>query len=196
MPPAETTTQRRTVIAEAGIRILGTDGARALTHRRVDAAAGLPLGSTSYYASTRHDLLALIVDTLAERSLTDMGGADLPTMDAPPGREEQIRVVTDAVTALADALIARPLDMRARYLLLLELPDADPLRAVLEDGHGIRQRAHAMGATAGGILAVADPGAFADDLLALLDSLVFEAAGAGRRVEVRRIVHAFLRGAR
>jgi DNA-binding transcriptional regulator YbjK len=50
---------RRAVIADAAIRLLGAEGARGLTHRSVDREAGLPDGSTSYYCRRRADLLAL-----------------------------------------------------------------------------------------------------------------------------------------
>ena len=50
---------RRTLIADAALRLIGTAGTRALTHRGVDAEAGLPAGSTSYYCRRRVDLLAL-----------------------------------------------------------------------------------------------------------------------------------------
>jgi DNA-binding transcriptional regulator YbjK len=56
-PP--TAVDRRTLIADAALRLIGTAGTRALTHRGVDAEAGLPAGSTSYYCRRRVDLLAL-----------------------------------------------------------------------------------------------------------------------------------------
>lgn len=52
---------RRSEIAEAGIRVIAKLGVRALTHRAIDAELALPTGSTSYYARTRHDLVTLIV---------------------------------------------------------------------------------------------------------------------------------------
>src|SRR5688500_9515639 len=50
---------RRDVIGDAALQLIGREGARGLTHRGVDAAAGLPVGSTSYYCRRRADLLAL-----------------------------------------------------------------------------------------------------------------------------------------
>ena len=38
---------RRTAILDAALELVGTLGMRGLTHRAVDAAAGLPPGSTS-----------------------------------------------------------------------------------------------------------------------------------------------------
>jgi DNA-binding transcriptional regulator YbjK len=45
---------RKTVIADAAIALLAAAGAKGLTHRAVDAQAGLPAGSTSFYCRTRH----------------------------------------------------------------------------------------------------------------------------------------------
>jgi AcrR family transcriptional regulator len=61
-------TDRRQRICDAAIDVLGTGGSRQLTHRAVDAAAGLPLGSTSNVFRTRDALLAGMprdVDTFA-----------------------------------------------------------------------------------------------------------------------------------
>ena len=40
-------TDRRTLLLDAALELVGTQGMRGLTHRAVDAAAGLPPGSTS-----------------------------------------------------------------------------------------------------------------------------------------------------
>lgn len=45
-------------ILDAAIRVLGAGGSRQLTHRGVDAEAGLPLGSTSNLFRTREALLS------------------------------------------------------------------------------------------------------------------------------------------
>jgi DNA-binding transcriptional regulator YbjK len=58
---------RQEVLLDSAIALLGTRGIRQLTHRAVDAAAGLPAGSTSNYFRTREALIAAIVDRFAER---------------------------------------------------------------------------------------------------------------------------------
>ncbi|MFN3888667.1 MAG: TetR/AcrR family transcriptional regulator [Aquabacterium sp.] len=72
---------RKTRIADAAIAILGTQGARALTHRAVDAQAGLPAGSTSFYCRTRLDLLKLTLTRHVALDLADLA-ADA-AWDAP-----------------------------------------------------------------------------------------------------------------
>lgn len=48
---------RRTAILDATLRLIATHGVDAVTHRRVAAAAGVPLGSTTYYFESRAQLL-------------------------------------------------------------------------------------------------------------------------------------------
>ena len=50
-------TDRRTEILDAALRVLAEHGMRGLTHRAVDAAAGIAPGSTSYYFRSRSALV-------------------------------------------------------------------------------------------------------------------------------------------
>src|ERR671936_629242 len=54
MPPNP---ERRAQILDAAIDILVDDGVGGLTHRQVDARAGVPAGTTSNYFRTRQALL-------------------------------------------------------------------------------------------------------------------------------------------
>lgn len=60
---------RRERVLDAAITVLGTGGSRALTHRAVDAAAGLPAGSASNVARSRPELVAGVLDRLLEREV-------------------------------------------------------------------------------------------------------------------------------
>lgn len=60
-------TDRRTVLADAAIEVVGRAGLRGLTHRAVDAEAGLPIGSTSNVYPTRDALLGGVVDRFVDR---------------------------------------------------------------------------------------------------------------------------------
>ncbi|MER5224271.1 TetR/AcrR family transcriptional regulator [Streptomyces flaveus] len=57
-------TDRRTVLADAAIDVLAETGIRGLTHRAVDRAAHLPVGTTSAYYRTRQALLTALVRRL------------------------------------------------------------------------------------------------------------------------------------
>ncbi|WP_409484342.1 TetR/AcrR family transcriptional regulator [Arsenicicoccus dermatophilus] len=57
---------RRAALADAAVRLLGAEGGRALTHRAVDTAAGVPTGTCANYFPTRAELMV----GLAERIFT------------------------------------------------------------------------------------------------------------------------------
>jgi AcrR family transcriptional regulator len=61
-------------VGDAAIAVLAEHGARGLTHRAVDQAAGLPLGTTSNYARTRAALLTLALTRIAELDAADGAG--------------------------------------------------------------------------------------------------------------------------
>ncbi|MDR1825549.1 MAG: TetR family transcriptional regulator [Bifidobacteriaceae bacterium] len=48
---------KRLQILDAAVKVFGAGGSAALTHRSVAAAAGVPLGSTTYYFKGRDDLV-------------------------------------------------------------------------------------------------------------------------------------------
>jgi AcrR family transcriptional regulator len=56
---------RRETLLDAAIQVLGKRGMRALTHRAVDAEAGVATGSTANYFPTREGLLEAIVDRVS-----------------------------------------------------------------------------------------------------------------------------------
>lgn len=49
--------QRRLAILDATLHVMGAGGIDAVTHRKVAEAAGVPLGSTTYYFESRDDLI-------------------------------------------------------------------------------------------------------------------------------------------
>jgi DNA-binding transcriptional regulator YbjK len=79
-------TDRPRIIADAAVRLLAEDGSRSLTHRRVDRAAGLPVGTTVHYAPSRADLLLM-----AARKLNDISIAELtPFFDGLEAQSESL----------------------------------------------------------------------------------------------------------
>ncbi|MGL4236409.1 TetR/AcrR family transcriptional regulator [Tabrizicola sp.] len=106
-------TTRREKILDAALSLVAREGLAALTHRGTDAAAGLPLGSTSYYYRRKNDLLQAIIDRLAIRLqresevLKDTFTAIL----ANQGHEVAFSFVADELVTCAnedrDLLIAR-----------------------------------------------------------------------------------------
>ena len=182
---------RRAAIAETSIAIVAERGVRALTHRAVDSAAGLPPGSTSYYAKTRSALLALIVDTLAGRSLADAEGTgrELTPRAEPLTVDALAEMLGILVTALAD----RRDDMRARYALLLELDDPLLLSKLTTDSevHRLSLRVTTEALELAGIDATQTR---VREVLALADALVFQQVALPDAVSPAPIIRSFLAG--
>ncbi|MDJ0336575.1 TetR/AcrR family transcriptional regulator [Salinibacterium sp. G-O1] len=59
--------ERRAVVTDAALVILGRDGGRALTHRAVDALADIPSGTCANYFPTRATLLLAMAKRIFDR---------------------------------------------------------------------------------------------------------------------------------
>jgi AcrR family transcriptional regulator len=162
--------ERRDVLADAAIAVLADAGMRGLTHRAVDAAAGLAEGTSSYYFRTRAALLQACVDRLAAQTL-----AEVPRGGGGPGTVEGL--VDASVAIVGRWLTADRARLLVRWELALESTRRPELGTALRDAGGrIRER---VAATLRG-LGIADPERRADDLVACLDGLAFDQlAGAG-----------------
>ena len=73
---AITPSARTRQIGDAAIAVLAEHGARGLTHRAVDQAAGLPPGTTSNYARTRAALLTLTLARIDELDTAEATGGE------------------------------------------------------------------------------------------------------------------------
>jgi len=166
--PATTPGARARQVADAAIAVLADHGARGLTHRAVDQAAGLPPGTTSNYARTREALLTLILARIAELDLAE-GAAGV----AGSG-------LADAVARMVHQWIIEP-GRRQRFLARLELAfeatRRPELRAAYDEmGRGFRAEAARLLAAAGS----AHPERDAWTLVAWVEGTAFYAlAGAG-----------------
>jgi AcrR family transcriptional regulator len=76
---ALTPSARTRQIGDAAIAVLAEHGARGLTHRAVDQAAGLPPGTTSNYARTRAALLTLTLTRIDELDTAEATGGAVGT---------------------------------------------------------------------------------------------------------------------
>lgn len=110
---------RRDLITTAALEVLAEGGPRALTHRAVDRAAGLALGSTANLFSTRSALLAGVVAELERRDLESFERL------ADGGRPRGVDSLAETFTALAVAS-TEPQALaptRARLSLMLAHPE-------------------------------------------------------------------------
>ena len=155
-------------VGDAAIAVLAEQGARGLTHRAVDHAAGLPPGTTSNYARTRAALLTLALSRIAELDLAE-GSAGV----AGSG-------LADGVAQMVHRWITEP-GQRQRFLARLELAfeatRRPELRAAYDEmGRAFRVEAGRLLAAAGS----AHPERDAWTLIAWVEGTAFYAlAGAG-----------------
>ena len=157
-------TSREQQILDAAIEVLASGGGRQLTHRAVDAAAGLPVGSTSNRFRTRDALLAGVLGRVLERETAawagpgvDLADGDLDAFCAAMGRAVEVLSTADATVT------------RARLAVFVEAGRRPALRAEIADG---RARIAVWALPALLRLGSADPTAHLDCLLALVDGLL------------------------
>lgn len=168
-------TDRRTRIGDAALRILGTDGARGLTHRAVDAEAGLPAGSTSYYCRKRVDLMALTLRRHAELDHLELVAESAAMLSQPL----TLDLLADLITARVTRWIGGHERTRliARFELFLAVSREPELAAVLQEQ---RQRfIQLLEMLLRSFGAVHGAASCAQILIALVEGLLLEEARAG-----------------
>lgn len=110
----------------AAVELLGSGGMRALTHGRVDAAAGLPKGSTSNHFRTRAALLDGVLVWMLDQQLGEVGPAEeVDTVDE----------LVDLVTTLFAHMTGPARKVTAARMALIVEAAHDPrLRIALSAG--------------------------------------------------------------
>ena len=119
-------TSRRQQLLDAAITVLGDRGIHALTHRAVDAQAGLPTGSTSNHFRTRDALLDAVVERFAAREKALWEELAMRMYPTTPHELAQV-LVAAAKTATGPQ---RTLTL-ARYAILVEAGIHPTIRAQL-----------------------------------------------------------------
>jgi DNA-binding transcriptional regulator YbjK len=64
--------ERRQALLEATLGIIEQEGLEGVTHRRVADAAGVPLAATTYYFSSKEDLMQAAMEALIERDSANL----------------------------------------------------------------------------------------------------------------------------
>ncbi|OEU94448.1 TetR family transcriptional regulator [Streptomyces abyssalis] len=121
-PPGSGPLTRSEMIADAAIALLAERGLRALTHRAVDEAAGLPQGSTSNHARTRAALIEAAVRRLAVRE------SQVIALDEMPTGKDTAELADGLALAVHRYLTRDPSLLLARYELALEIARRPGLR--------------------------------------------------------------------
>ncbi|MCP1414281.1 TetR/AcrR family transcriptional regulator [Paenarthrobacter sp. A20] len=114
---------RRTQLADAALAVVSAQGLKGLTHRAVDAQAGVAVGTTSNYFRNRAALVGAAVDRVEELDslLLQEGRLELPTSAASLAEQ-----IAGAVMGLAGENAELT---RARFVFALDQPE------VVADGH-------------------------------------------------------------
>ena len=178
---------RRQRIANAGIALIARGGTHRLTHRAVDAEAGLPNGSTSYYARSRRDLIRLVMEQLSAESQADLTDIEVP-------EKLTVQQATELVGRLTKRLILNGDAQAARFALMFEVRDDDELRRELTVDAPVRssfdekavQLLRALGAT--------DPEGTASEFVALVDAVLMYRAVEAAPIDPVGVVETYLTG--
>ncbi|WP_369023891.1 TetR/AcrR family transcriptional regulator [Nocardia cyriacigeorgica] len=129
-PAVRSAASKRELVLDAAIDVLGARGPRALTHRAVDEAAGVPTGTTSNYFRTREALLVGVTERLEQRDY-----ADWAALTDAPGPDSVDALAADLTRFVMHAATADRTRTLARYALLLEAQTAPALLESLRRGH-------------------------------------------------------------
>ncbi|MCT9867835.1 TetR/AcrR family transcriptional regulator [Paenarthrobacter aurescens] len=108
---------RRTQLADAALAVVSAKGLKGLTHRAVDAQAGVAVGTTSNYFRNRAALVSAAVDRVEEldRLLLQQGRADFPT---------SVASLADQIAGAVMRLATENADLtRARFVFALDQPE-------------------------------------------------------------------------
>ncbi|MFE9955331.1 TetR/AcrR family transcriptional regulator [Micromonospora sp. NPDC005299] len=167
-------------LADAAVELLAEGGMRGLTHRAVDARAGVPPGTTSAYLRTRQALIEAVVQRLADLDRADLAAHELPTEPpraapalGPDGLDQLAAGVAEVLDRWLTTGRTRTL---ARYACLLEAVHRPELRRILDHGTVLRVQARDLLARAG----APDPRRQGDQFVAFVDGLLFDRlVGAG-----------------
>jgi AcrR family transcriptional regulator len=110
---------RRPQLLDAALAVVADKGMKGLTHRAVDAAAGLAEGTTSNYYRNRAALVEALLDRLLELD------ADLLRNVGPAGPPSNITELAEQLAAMVLALAGEHAGLtRARLALSLDRPEA------------------------------------------------------------------------
>ncbi|OBG38857.1 TetR/AcrR family transcriptional regulator [Mycobacterium sp. E3198] len=121
-------TERRRDLCDAAIHLLAQDGAKGLSHLKVDRRARVPDGTTSFYFRTRSSLLRAVAERLAELDLATLQSVADEGSTGPhhpsPSRLSQV-----VIQAGSEPQLSRT---KARYELTMQATRDPALAAILQ----------------------------------------------------------------
>ena len=119
--------QRRRELCDAAIQLLADDGAKGLSHLKVDGRAGVPEGTTSFYFRTRSALLHAVAERMVELDLATLQAvADSGGIEAGASASTLAKVV---IQSGEEPQLTRT---KARYELTMQATRDPAMAATLE----------------------------------------------------------------
>lgn len=122
-------TERRRDLCDAAIQLLAQDGAKGLSHLKVDRWAGVPDGTTSFYFRTRSALLRAVAERLAELDLATLQSVADDGSSGRPPHPSPSRLSQVVIQAGSGPQLART---KARYELTMQATRDPALAAILQ----------------------------------------------------------------
>ncbi len=123
---------RRQQLCDAAIELLAQDGARGLTHLRVDRRAGVADGSTSFYFSTRAALVRAVTNRVVSQDLDDFEAAKEAAEATDDDRGETLLSML-AEQSMLTAVEPGRSRARARFELMMMAQRDDELTVIFEE---------------------------------------------------------------
>jgi DNA-binding transcriptional regulator YbjK len=90
--------QRRLGLCDAAIKLLADEGIKGLTHRKVDRAAGVPDGTTSFNFRTLSALMHAVAMRIAALDLEELTNATAPAAGDSSGASGLARLIISSAT--------------------------------------------------------------------------------------------------
>jgi TetR/AcrR family transcriptional regulator, regulator of biofilm formation and stress response len=122
--------ERRLALLDATLEVIGAEGVDAVTHRRVADVAGVPLGSTTYWFSSRQ---AMLTEALEHFARADIANARERFRRVLAGRPSRRRLVDEFVAYLMPQLGPGRANTIAQYALLEQASREPELEPVVRD---------------------------------------------------------------
>jgi DNA-binding transcriptional regulator YbjK len=116
---------RRQRIIEAALEVISEHGVAATTHRRIAAAAAVPLGSVTYYFTSLEDLLTAAFLRLAAQS-SEVFRARLEAANDPVSARDAV------IDIIAGSIWAEPRTLLLSYELYAFAARHPPVSAVMQ----------------------------------------------------------------
>jgi len=120
--------ERRRDLCDTAIQLLADNGAKGLSHLKVDRKSGVPDGTTSFYFRTRSALLRAVAERLAELDLATLQSV----ADSTDGRGDNLspsRLSQVVIQAGSEPQLSRT---KARYELTMQAARDPAMAAILQ----------------------------------------------------------------